>query len=74
MLLDRVAEMFKTDTSNVTRILTQTLNTMDITDEKVIEVVPDSLKMLTSSVETVVKTTGDLYLFHKTYNTLHLWF
>lgn len=64
MLLDRVAEMLKTDTSNVTGILTQTLNTMDITDEKVIEIVPDSLKMLTSSVETVAKTTGDLYLFH----------
>ena len=44
VLLDRVAEMLITDISNVTGILTQPLNPMDITDEKVIEIVPESLK------------------------------
>lgn len=44
MLLDRVTEMSKNDISNVKRILTQPVNPMDTTDEKVIEIVPDSLK------------------------------
>ena len=44
MLLDRVANILKTDISNVTGILTQPLNPMDITNGKVIEIVPDSLK------------------------------
>ena len=44
MLLDRVTEMSKNDISNVKRRLTQPVNPMDTTDEKVIEIVPDSLK------------------------------
>ena len=51
MLLDGVAEMLRLKFSNVTGILTQPLNPMDITDEKVIEIVADSLKTLTTSVE-----------------------
>ena len=59
MLLDRVAQL--------TGILTQPLNPMDITDGNVIEIVPDSLKSsYTSFVEAVEKTTGNFYLFHKT--------
>ena len=34
MLLDQVAEMLKTDISNVKGILTQPLNFMDITDQR----------------------------------------
>ena len=44
MLLERTAELLKVDISNTKGISTQPLDPMDITDERVIEIVPESLK------------------------------
>lgn len=41
MLLDQISEMLKPGISNVTGLLPEPLNLMDLTYEQVIEIVPD---------------------------------